>query len=82
MPIDCTKVPAENYEFVARCIREFSYVPLGFVPLKFGPLNHGRWLNNCIWAPKPRVTNIKGTNLKSLNVRFRPPIVKTMVGML
>ena len=36
--------------------------------LGFGPLNHGNMaLNNGIWHPKPRVTNIKGTNLKPLN---------------
>ena len=32
-------------------------------------MEHGPWnmaLNNGIWDPKPRVTNNKGTNLKSL----------------
>ena len=28
-------------------------------------------LNKCIWDPKPRVINVKGTNLKSLNESIR-----------
>ena len=43
-------------------IKEFAFVSLRFVPLGLGP-NLG---------PKPRVTNIKGTNLKSLSLRLRP----------
>ena len=30
-------------------------------------------LNEGIWDPKPRVTNIKGTNLKSLSRRDKKP---------
>ena len=49
-------------------VREFSFVPLGFVPLGFGPLNHGIWPLTRVFDPKPRVTNITGTNLKSLRL--------------
>ena len=51
--------------------KEFTFVPLGFVPLGFVPLSLGPrtmeyGLNEGIWDPKPKVTHIKGTNLKSV----------------
>ena len=43
-------------------------MPLGFVPLGFGSRNHGIWPSiRDFWDPKLRGTNIKGTNLKSLD---------------
>ena len=57
-------VVAPEKEQLAVCLKEFSFVPLGFVPLGLGSINHGIW-------PSIRVvrgTNIKGTNLKSLSV--------------
>ena len=50
-----------------RIIRELSLCPRVWVPK---PWNMA--LNEGIWDPKPEVTNISGTNFKSL--RFRPEI--------
>ena len=41
---------------------EFSLVPLWFIPLKPWKMA----LKKGAWDPKPRVTNVEGTNLKSL----------------
>ena len=43
--------------------------------LGFGTLNHGMLaLNKGIWDPKPRVANVKGTNLKSLTSAQTSPL--------
>ena len=49
------------------CRTRFSFVPLGFVP-NFEPLNHGIWPLIRVWDPKHKVTNIHGTNSKSLSL--------------
>ena len=52
-------------------IRQFSFVPLGFVPQGFSvPKPWNVALNKGIWNPTPKAANIKTTNLKSLKRRI------------
>ena len=55
----------------AGLIQGFCLCTLGGCTLGFGSLNHGIWSLLIVFgAQKPRVPNIKGTNLKSLtNIR-------------
>ena len=46
-------------------LREFPFGPLRFVSL-FGCLKHGIWLLMRVLGPKKLVSNLKGTDLKSL----------------
>ena len=46
-------------------IRELSFVPWGLYPWVWVPKPWNMVLNKGIWDPKPRVTDIKGTSLKS-----------------
>ena len=47
--------------------RELSFVPLRVCTRGCGSLNHGIWpFRRAFGTQKPRVTNIKGTNSKSL----------------
>ena len=55
-------------------LEEVSFGPLGFVPLGcWVPKVWNMALNKGIWDPKLRGTNIKGTNLTSLNIACQVP---------
>ena len=46
----------------------FPLYPFGLYPWVWLPKPWNKALNKGIWDPKPRVANIKGTNLKSLSI--------------